>query len=285
MKKRAVVGILYSGKPGKDEKIFTKISKKEKIKLILINISGEISEETIRKKVDECGIIYNSTADDFSIEIVKTIEGMNKKIMDSSEEFYNVEDKWIFYLKCKEYKIPVPETILLSENINYAKQELKKFNRWPVVLKRVDGTMGQYVEKAESISKSERTIEKMWNTTSERFPIIAQEMISSPCYRITIIDGKIVQTALKENHSWKATGVYSKKDSRKFKVDKELEKIIKNLLKFVKIKICGIDLLKKEGKWVVLEVNSEPAFDFIESEREKLIGTVLEFLKKEAVKN
>ena len=38
-------------------------------------------------------------------------------------------------------------------------------------------------------------------------------------------------------------------------------------------------------EWVVLEVNSEPAFDFIETEREKLIGTVLEFLKKEAVKN
>jgi glutathione synthase/RimK-type ligase-like ATP-grasp enzyme len=285
MKKRVAVGILYSGRKGKDEEIFLKLAKKNNIKLCLINISAEIGEEKIRKFANECDIIYNSTAEDFSIEVVKTIEGLKRKIIETSEEFYNVEDKWIFYMKCKDHGVPVPETILLSGNINIAKKELLKFDKWPVVLKRVDGTMGQFVEKAESISQAEKVIEKMWSETSERFPIIAQEMVLSPCYRVTIIDGKIAQTALKENHGWKATGVYSKKDSKKFPVDKSLEKIIKDLSKFVKIKVCGVDLLKKGEEWVVLEVNSEPAFDFIETEREKLIGTVLEFLKKEAVKN
>ena len=49
-------------------------------------------------------------------------------------------------------------------------------------------------------------------------------------------------------------------------------------MRATKIKIGGIDLLKKDGQWMVLEANSEPAFDFIEEEREKLISNALDFL-------
>lgn len=185
-------------------------------------------------------------------------------------------------MKCKEHKIPTPETILLSENIPIAKKELKDLGHWPVVLKRICGTMGEYVDIAKNISDAEKIILRFWTKGNEKLPIIAQEFIESPSYRVTIIGNKVVQTALKSCKSnWKATGVYEKKFG-KFDVDEELKKILKKVMKMVKINICGVDLLKKDGKWTVLEVNSEPGLDFFEDEREKLIEETLDLLIRKA---
>ena len=279
--KRLTLGYIYGEKTmGKDEKLFISLCKKRKINLIMINIDKKIDENELEEKAKKCDIIFNNSADEFAYEIIKTLEELGKKVIDSSKTYYYTEDKWIFYLKCKENNIPTPETILLSENINIARKNLKDFNHWPVVLKRVWGTMGEYVEKADNILKAEYVIKKFWEKGNEKLPVIAQELIHSPSYRVTAIGKEIVQTALKESKGWKCTGVYEK-EFEKFKIDKELEKIIKKVIPVVGINVCGIDLLKKEGKWVVLEVNSTPAFDFFENEREMLIGKVLNFLKKQ----
>jgi len=43
-------------------------------------------------------------------------------------------------------------------------------------------------------------------------------------------------------------------------------------------------LLKRRNRWILLEINSEPAFDFFECEREKIVEELLEFLEKETRK-
>ena len=176
--------------------------------------------------------------------------------------------------------MPSPDTILLSGNINNARKELKEFGRWPVILKRVTGTMGEYVGKAKGIGEAELLIRKFWKKGSEKLPIIAQEFVKSPSYRVTVIGNKIFQTALKRNKAgWKATGVYAKKFEH-FEVDRKLERIIKKIMKFLDIKVCGIDMLKRDGKWFFLEANAQPSLDFFEEEREKITEAVLNLLIK-----
>jgi glutathione synthase/RimK-type ligase-like ATP-grasp enzyme len=143
--------------------------------------------------------------------------------------------------------------------------------------------MAEYVDKAENLSEAKRIINHFWRKGSERLPIIAQEFIKSPTHRITIIGNKIVQTALKESDKWKTIGNCAE-HFRKFKVDKELNEIVNKINKHFAMKIYGIDLFKKDGKWLVLEINSAPAFDFFPEERKKLIIEILDFLKKEVRK-
>ena len=283
MKKR-VVGYIFSGRLSKEEKIFLKVAKKKNIKLVMLNISKDVNLKELEEKVKECDIVYNNTALEFAIEFKKTIEELGKKVIDSSESYYFSEDKWLFYVKCKEYKIPTPDTILLSNEINLAKKELNEFNHWPVVLKRIWGEMGEFVERAKNTKEAIKIIDKFWNKDNERLPIIAQEFIKSPSYRVTVIGDKIVQTAIKENKGWKKTGVYEKK-FRKFGIDRDLRIIINKMIKMSKMKVFGADLMKKNNKWVVIEINAEPAFDFFENEREKLICDVLTLMKKAATKN
>jgi len=279
--KNVTIGYLFTGDLSKDEKIFLEEAKKKNVELVLLNLSRDSDEKRIEELIKSFDLVYNATAEDYVIEIVKTIEGMGKKVVDSSKAYYYIEDKWLFFLKCKENNIPTPETILLSENETIAKKELKEFGRWPVVLKRVVGTMGEYVEKADNISEAIGVINKFWKKGGKNFPVVAQEFIHSPSYRVTVIDGEIVQTALKENKGWKATGVYAKK-FKKFEVDEKLKKIIDKVVRISGIKICGIDFFKKDGEWIVLEINSEPGFDFFEGERRKLIGKTLNYLVKVA---
>lgn len=278
MGKRKVIGFLYSGKIGKEEKMFEKLAKKNNLDLIFFNTYNSI-DENLFKEIEKCDLIYNSSTDECDIEIVKTIEELGKKVIENSKSYYYLEDKWMFYLICKDKNIPTLRTILLSEYIPLAKKELKDFKEWPVVLKRITGTMGEYVQKAENISEAGEIIKSFWKKGSEKLPVIAQELVSSPSYRVTVVDGKIVQTAIKRNTHWKATGVHSK-NVEKFKVDKQLKNIVKKVSKAIAINLCGIDLLKKDGKWLVLEVNAQPALDFIDDEQQDMVELVLKFLKK-----
>jgi len=263
---------------------FINIAKKKKINIVPFNLRDEFSEEEIEKKAEECGIIFNNTAGYGALEIVKTLEELGKKIVDGSKIYYYSEDKWMFYLKCMKNKIPTPETILLSEDINSVKKELENFNHWPVVLKRVEGEMGEFVEKADNMKEVIEVLKRFWDGWKNiRIPIIAQELVKSCSYRVTVLDGKIIQTALKDGHGWKATGEYAKK-FEKFEVDEDLEKLVNKIARIAGIKICGIDFLKKDGKWLALEVNAEPAFDFFENEYPKIVEEVLDFIIKEAEK-
>jgi ribosomal protein S6--L-glutamate ligase len=276
--KKLVIGYVYNGKElGEDEKLFKKVAKKKNMEPVLISTTNWFDEKDLREQINLCDIIYNSSAEDFTIETEKTIEEFGKKIIDSSKAYYYSEDKWMFFLKCLKHNVPVPKTILLSENVNIAKKDLKEFGQWPVVLKRVIGTMGQFVEKAENVDEAGEIMKKFWEKGSEKLPIIAQELIHSSSYRVTIFGKKIVQSVVKESKGWKATGVYAKRVKR-FKVDKELEEIVNNIMKFVDINVCGIDFLKKEDKWIALEVNSTPAFDFIKSERERMAEELVNLL-------
>jgi len=279
--KKLVIGYLYAAKKkiGLEEKLFLKWAKKKNIELIMINLFKKIDEEEFENKIRKCDLVYNNTAEDFVIESLKTVEELGKKVIDTSQLYYYTEDKWMFYLKCREHKIPTLETILLSHNLNIARAELKEFAKWPVVLKRIYGTMGEFVEKADNLVQAMEILKKFQSIDCDKLSIIAQEFVKSPSYRVTIIDKKIVQTAIKQGKGWKKTGVFGKK-FEKFRVDANLRKILKKLISFTNINICGVDLLKKNNQWVVLEVNTSPALDFIDGEYEKIVCKVLDFLKK-----
>jgi RimK family alpha-L-glutamate ligase len=278
--KKIVIGYIFTAQNiTYEEKLFLKLAKEKNLEIVMMNLSQKVDEREFEDKIKKCDFVYNTASDDFVIEFLKTAEELGKKVLDASKLYYYTEDKWMFYLKCREHKVPTPETILLAHNLNAAKSELKRFNRWPVILKRIYGSVGRYVEKADTLAQAVGTLKKFYKKDLDKQSIIAQEFIKSPSYRVTIIDNKIVQTAVKKNTGWKCTGEFGDKFER-FKIDKELEKILKKVMKFTKIIVCGIDLLKKNGKWVVLEANSSPSLDFFDNEWEYLIDLVLIALKK-----
>lgn len=279
---KKVIGVIIdSAKLGDEEKAFLRIAKKNNIELVFFNAAEKIWRRELIEKAKKCSIIYNDTAEYIALELAKTLEELGKKVIDCSKIYYYNEDKWIFYVKCRKNHIPTPETILLSDNLESARQELEEFNQWPVILKRVYGERGEFVVKADNLKEAVKQIIGLWKKGNERLPIIAQEFAPSDSYRITVIGGKIMQTAIKRGNCWKKTGCHSMKFG-KFRIDNELRKLVNKVIKTSKIDVCGLDLLKKNKKWLLLEINAEPSFQFFDNERDKLIQEVFNLLKRKS---
>ncbi|MBI2110332.1 hypothetical protein HYT51_00950, partial [Candidatus Woesearchaeota archaeon] len=127
--KKVVIGYVYNEQSlGEDEKLFIKVAKKKGIELVFFNIEDELNEREIEEKAKRCKIIYNNSEDLLALELVKTFEELGKKVVETADTFYYSEDKWMFFLRCKENKIQVPETVLIPSNLKNVKQELEKFN-------------------------------------------------------------------------------------------------------------------------------------------------------------
>jgi RimK family alpha-L-glutamate ligase len=283
-KRPKVIGYVYYGYRTPDEKFFMKIAKKNNVKIILFNLFKTIDLKKIRKRVKSCDLFYVNSGEEKALKFVKYLEGLGCRVIESLQSYYHDENKWALYLKCKKNNIPTPKTEILPKDITLALKKLEKLNRWPIVLKRIYGCQGDFVDKASNLEEAEQLIKKFNSKSKSTHPIIAQNFISSPSYRVLVINGKIVQTALKKKGFWKKTGVYTK-DFKKFKVTPTLKKIINKISKVSGIRVCGVDLLKKNGRWYVLELNSSPCFAFFDNEREKIIEKVFNFLVREIDKN
>jgi glutathione synthase/RimK-type ligase-like ATP-grasp enzyme len=278
--RKLTVGYIFASKTlEKEDRMFMRLAKKKGIDLVMFNFFRKVDEDEFESRIKKCDLVYNNTAEDFVIESLKTVEELGKKVIDTSKLFYYTEDKWMFYVKCREHRIPTPDTILLSNNLNVARAELKHFGKWPVVLKRVYGMGGKFVEKADTPAQALRVIRRFWDMDCDKLPIIAQEFIPSHSYRVTIIDKKIVQTAIKKGKSWKHTGAYAERFAR-FRVDSNLKKILSKMIDMTRINVCGVDLLRRGDQWLVTEVNSDPSLKFIDKDHAKLVGLVLDFLKR-----
>ena len=159
------------------------------------------------------------------------------------------------------------------------KSTLEEFGQFPVVLKRIEGCMGEYVDKADDTDSAIDIVKKFWEKGEDKFPILAQEYIDSDSYRVLTIGKNVEQTAVKTGTSWKNTGVYSKK-FEKFEIDAELQKILDKIIPANDIVFCGYDFAKKNGQWLLIEINAHPAYDFFDSEYDHIIERVLLHLKK-----
>ena len=269
--------------PAVEDETFQKIAKKVGVNLVIINPAKDFDAEKIAEKARDCDIIYNDEIDYSSLEIAKQLEFQGHKVVESSRSYYYTEDKWLLYLQCLKSKIPTPRTMLLSSDLVSAREQVKNFSQFPIILKRVQGCMGRFVDRADDVEGAIEIVKKFWERGEDRFPIIAQEFVASDSYRVMTIGGRIVQTALKKSTDWKATGLASK-TFEKFEVDAKLKSIVRKITKVIDIEICGIDLAKKEnGDWILIEVNSGPAYDFFENEFSLLIEKALRHLKKRAL--
>jgi len=275
---KSVLGILISGRemPDTTQRLIT-LAKESFMEVLILNITSEVSQEDLEKMI-VCDIIFNDSGEDYAINYIKIFENIGIPVVESSKALIQ-ENKWNFYKICVKNNIPAPKSILLDTDLEVAKKQLEEFNCWPVILKRVVGTWGDYVQKAENVDEAIEVMKKFWEKGNQVMSIIAQEFVDSFSYRVTYIDDEIVQTAIKENNNWKCTGVYAQ-NFKKFDIDDNLKQVINKIMSSFDIKICGVDLLKRGDEWVVIEVNTEPALDFFQDETDFLLKKEIALIQK-----
>ncbi|HLD10873.1 MAG TPA: ATP-grasp domain-containing protein [Candidatus Nanoarchaeia archaeon] len=257
---------------------------KKKVNVIMISIEDQIDIKDIKETTKKCNLILNSAT--FrpitfeSIQLSKTMEELGKKVINSTHSLLYDEDKWMFYLKCLENKLPTPKTYLIPKekkiNSNLIKEILKKNN---LILKPVYSDNGIGVERVKNYKEFKEKIKKIKKILPES-PIIAQEFIPNQnrSYRVTLFGNKVEQAIVKINKRWKQTGNEKKAHYRTIKLDKNTKDLCEKASKILCMDVCGLDLIKNNNKWYFIEANGCPGMDFIYDDCKRLSKKLSNFL-------
>ncbi|MBS3157550.1 ATP-grasp domain-containing protein [Candidatus Woesearchaeota archaeon] len=284
MGKKLSIGIIYY-KTYKDyhDNILLRALKKKNLNIIYLPAEEQLDVNELKEKTKKCKLIYNDTTCQpilfESLEISKTLEEIGKKVINSSHSFFYQEDKWMFYLKCLEHKIPTPKTYFIPMETRYYSKIIKEILKdKKLVLKGVFSDNSMLVEMVSSypmfIKKLKKIVKK-----SHRSPMIAQEYIPNfkRSYRATLINYKLEQFVVKISKSWKQSGNV-REHFRTIKVNEKLKNLCEKASRALGLQVCGLDLILNSGKWYVIEVNSCPALDFIYEDEKKLVNKIANFL-------
>lgn len=196
--------------------------------------------------------------------LVRHFEAMDVFTPVTAEAILQSRNKWTSFQILSMKKIPVPRTIL--GNVYDAKSTLKAFNNNPVIIKVLQGTHGAGVILAETYQSAISTIETL-NSSNVRFVI--QEYIAESKgadIRAIVVDGVIVAAMKRQSKEGEfRSNLHLGGSSEGVQLSPEESKIALGAAKTLKLGVCGVDILQSKRGPLILEVNSTPGLEGVET--------------------
>lgn len=196
--------------------------------------------------------------------LVRHFNAMGVFSVVNSDAILQSRDKWTCFQVLSKAKIPIPKTILgLCANFDTV---LSGFNKKPIIIKILEGTHGNGVILAETYQSALSTMETL-KTAGVKFVI--QEYIEESKgtdIRVIVIDGKVVAAMKRQSKEGDfRSNLHRGGSSSKVKLSFKQEAIALRAAKALKLGVCGVDLLPSKKGPLVLEINSTPGLEGIET--------------------
>lgn len=200
----------------------------------------------------------------FGASLVRHFQAMNVFSVVSAEAILQSRNKWTSFQILAAAGIPVPKTVL--GNVYDVEATLKTFGDNPVILKVLQGTHGAGVILAETYQSALSTIETL-NASKVRFVI--QEYIAESRgadLRAIVIDGVVVASMKRQSREGDfRSNLHRGGSSESIKLTPEETSVALNAARALRMGICGVDILQSKDGPKVLEVNSTPGLEGIET--------------------
>ncbi|MEE4246811.1 MAG: 30S ribosomal protein S6--L-glutamate ligase [Kangiellaceae bacterium] len=164
------------------------------------------------------------------------------------------------------------------------KDLIKNVGGAPVVIKLLEGTQGIGVVLAETNKVAESIIEAFMGLKAN---ILVQEFIKEAGgadIRCLVVGGKVVAAMKRQGAEGEfRSNLHRGGSAEVIKLTKEERQTAVNAAKVMGLNFCGVDLLRSESGPMVMEVNSSPGLEGIETSTGlDVAGKVMEFLEKNA---
>ncbi len=200
----------------------------------------------------------------FGASLVRHFEAMNIFTIVTAEAILQSRNKWTSFQILGAAGIPIPKTVL--GNVYDVEATLKKFGNNPVIIKVLQGTHGAGVILAETYQSALSTIETL-NASKVRFVI--QEYIeesNGADLRAIIVDGVVVASMKRQSREGDfRSNLHRGGSSEKIELTREEMRIALGAARALKMGVCGVDILQSKNGPKVLEVNSTPGLEGIET--------------------
>ena len=200
----------------------------------------------------------------FGAALVRHFESMNVFSTVSAEAILQSRNKWTCQQLLSQKQIPTPMSFLGHT----AKPDdvLHHFGEQAVVIKLLQGTHGQGVILAES-KASARSIMETLKATKVRF--LVQEYIAESQgsdLRAIVVDGAVVASMKRVSKPGEfRSNLHRGGQSVPYSLNPQETQIAIQAARALKLGVCGVDILQSNRGPLVLEINSTPGLEGIES--------------------
>ena len=200
----------------------------------------------------------------FGVSLVRHFKRLGVMSVVSPEGILYSRDKWQCFQILAAAGIPVPNTVLgITDSIEFL---LLQFNRYPIIIKLLESTHGQGVILSESYQSALSTIEALKNVNAS---FLLQEFIAESKgsdIRAIVVDGKVVASMMRQSKTGDfRSNLHRGGSAKPVKLSYEEEILAIKTARVLKLGVCGVDILQSKRGPLVLEVNSTPGLEGIET--------------------
>jgi len=216
----------------------------------------------------------------YGTNIVRQFESMGVFSTVSSESILNSRDKWTSLQILAKANVPIPNTILGSGHNVEAILDTIKGDQ--MIIKLIEGTHGQGVILTESYQGTLALIEAL-QAADVKFLI--QEYIKESKgadLRAIVVDGVVVASMRRQGQDGEfRSNLHRGGTSTKVKLSYQEEKVALQAARALQLGVCGVDILQSNNGPIVLEVNSSPGLEGIETTTGKNISrSIISYIER-----
>ena len=208
----------------------------------------------------------------YGCAVVRQFEMMNVFSSVSSDSIARSRDKLRSFQHLSKAGVDMPKTIFTNYSKNIENLILK-VGGTPVVIKLLEGTQGIGVILAETNIVAESILEA-FNSLESR--TLIQEYIAEAKgadLRVLIIDNHVVGAMKRQGKEGEfRSNLHRGGTYKQCKLSEEEIKIALKAARELKLSICGVDLLQSKRGPLIMEINSTPGLEGIESASKKNIA-------------
>lgn len=212
-----------------------------------------------------------SSTTNLGTSVVRHFEAMGVFCTVTSEAIWQSRNKWTCFQILAKASIALPNTVY---GVAYDMEELlSSFQDFPVIIKLTQGTHGHGVILAETYQSALSTIETL---SASNISFVIQEFIAESNgadLRAIVVDGVVVAAMKRQSKAGDfRSNLHRGGSSEAIKLTHEEERLAIRTAKVLRLGVCGVDILQSNRGPLVLEVNSTPGLEGIETTTGKNIS-------------
>lgn len=212
-----------------------------------------------------------SSTTNLGTSVVQHFEAMGVFCTVTSEAIWQSRNKWTCFQILAKASIALPNTVY---GVAYDMEELlSSFQDFPVIIKLTQGTHGHGVILAETYQSALSTIETL---SASNISFVIQEFIAESNgadLRAIVVDGVVVAAMKRQSKAGDfRSNLHRGGSSEAIILTHEEERLAIRTAKVLRLGVCGVDILQSNRGPLVLEVNSTPGLEGIETTTGKNIS-------------
>jgi len=226
-----------------------------------------------------------SSVTQYGSNVMRQFELMGMFTVTRADAMLKTRSKWMCYQLLAAEGIPIPKSIL--PNMMLLDETLIRSNfSAPLIVKLLESTHGLGVILSETYNNASSTIEAFYRLKES---VLVQEFIkesNGSDIRVLVVDGKIVATMKRQAKGGEfRSNLHRGATAEVEPLTKVESDLAKRACKIMGLSVAGVDILRSRNGPLVLEINSSPGLEGIETVSGKdIAGEVVRFIERQIKK-